>query len=364
MAINLTTLPSNIGGISVPDAIRGPLTALYGPGKYDRATLRYPRDLGSNSARKHSIVFTVRKSDPKQLAAVTSSLNSLVGATETADIWTDKTLTIEEKIAKTRDVAKEKGANLSSNIETVLNDISDFTTKLNRTDGDTIGLYIPDTMNVTYNSEYDDNVSLSSALGRFYFLAQGATSIANAFKDQKDRTMTNMINAAGNDPFIRDLVSGVTGKALGMDLSRLVLNAGGYAMNPQLQVLFRGIGFRSFQFDFVFTPYNKEESEMVKNIIYKFKYHSAPQIDSNAGVFSQGMYMKVPDAFNIKFYYGNEENRNVQRIGECVLENVNVDYAGSGQWSTFNDGSPNQIRLTLQFKETVIIDKNRIADGY
>ena len=173
-----------------------------------------------------------------------------------------------------------------------------------------------------------------------------------------------MINAAGNDPFIGELVSGVVGKRLGADVSRLVLNAGGYAMNPQLQVLFRGIGFRSFQFDFVFTPYNKEEADMVKNIIYKFKYHSAPQINSNAGVFSQGMYMTVPDAFNIKFYYGNEENRNVQRIGECVLENVNVDYAGSGQWSTFNDGSPNQIRLTLQFKETVIIDKNRIADGY
>lgn len=94
-----------------------------------------------------------------------------------------------------------------------------------------------------------------------------------------------------------------------------------------------------------------------------FKYHSAPQIDKN-GIFEQGLYMKVPDAFKINFYYGNEENLNVHKIGECVLENMNVDYAGSGQWSTFNDGAPNQIKLTLQFKETVIVDKNKINAGY
>lgn len=372
MSINLTTLPSNIGGISVPDAVRGPLSVLYGS-KYNKAILRYPRDLGTNPARKHSIVFTIRQNNPAQLAAVESAVNKLTGAItkagselgpEAKQILDDKNLSILDKASKIGTALKDKAIGLGAEGQTLLDNLSSVTTKLNRIDGDTIGLYIPDTMQVSYNPEYDDNVSLSSALGRFYFLAQGATSIANAFKDQKDRTMTNMINAAGNDPFIRDLVSGAAGKALGADLSRLVLNAGGYAMNPQLQVLFRGIGFRSFQFDFVFTPYNKEESDAIKKIIYKFKYHSAPQIDSNAGVFSQGMYMKVPDAFTIKFYYGNEENRNVHRIGECVLENVNVDYAGSGQWSTFNDGTPNQIRLTLQFKETVIIDKNRIADGY
>jgi hypothetical protein len=43
---------------------------------------------------------------------------------------------------------------------------------------------------------------------------------------------------------------------------------------------------------------------------------------------------------------------------------VNVDYAGAGTWATHNDGSPVQIRLTLQFTETVIIDKNKIKEGY
>jgi hypothetical protein len=40
-----------------------------------------------------------------------------------------------------------------------------------------------------------------------------------------------------------------------------------------------------------------------------------------------------------------------------------VDYGPNG-WATFNDGSPVQIKLTLQFKETVIVDKNKIKAGY
>ena len=74
--------------------------------------------------------------------------------------------------------------------------------------------------------------------------------------------------------------------------------------------------------------------------------------------------MKIPDTFDIEFLYKGARNTNVHRIGESVLTNVNVDYAGSGTWATHNDGSPVQIKLTLQFTETVIIDKNKIAEGY
>ena len=364
--INLTSLPTNIGGISLTDAVKGPLSSLYGPSKYDKAIIRYPRDLGSNPARKHSIVFTVREADPAQLSSVIDpiaqgAVSLAEGAVDTAKTAGEQVLGGDIKGAV--DTFLEGFVQGANKLQPAANALSNVSIKLNRKDGMTIGLYIPDTMNVSYNPEYDADTSLSDALGRFYFLAQGATSIAEAFRNQGDRTLTNMINKAGNDPFIRELAFKTIGKVAGADLTRLGLNAGGYAMNPQLQVLFRGIGFRSFQFDFVFTPYNKEEAQTIKKIIDTFKYHAAPQIDKN-GIFSQGMYMKVPDAFDIKFYYGNEENRNVNRIGECVLENVNIDYAGSGQWSTFNDGSPNQIKMTLQFRETIIIDKNRIIEGY
>lgn len=374
MSINITTLPTNIGGVSIPDAVRGPLAALYGSG-YDKAIYRYPRDLGSNSARKHSIVFTVRIPDPQNLTAVLNNTKNDVAAIaegageaikqNALDLYSTATGsgTLKEKLESGASQGLNAIKSAGDKIGPSVNNLANYLTKLNRKDGATIGLYIPDTVNVAYQSDYDSKFELSSALGKPYFLAQGATSIINALRGQGDVTLTNMINAAANDPFVREYVYGKIGSMAGMDLTRIGLNAAGYAVNPQLQVLFSGIGFRSFQFDFTFTPYSQEESEMVKTIVGLFKYHAAPEINAN-GIFSQGMYMKVPDTFNIKFYYGNEENLNVHRIGECVLTNINVDYAGSGQWSTFNDGSPNQIRMQLQFMETVIIDKNKIKQGY
>jgi hypothetical protein len=366
--INITQLPSNIGGISIPDAVKGPLTALYGPGKYDKATLRYPRDLGSNQARKHSIVFTVKKLDRTNLSsigdAIVNSGKGVISAGANTEVsFSPEMLTSTEGAIGGFQSGLKKVATAAEPLSGAINSLSSAFVKPNRISGTTIGLYIPDNVNVSYSTEYDDNESLSQNLGRFYFLAQGATSLARAFKDQGDKSLTSMINAAGNDPYVRDAVLTGLGKLTGTNLTRLGLNAAGYAMNPQLQVLFRGIGFRSFQFDFVFTPHNKKEAETVNDIIKTFKYHSAPKITKN-GFFDQGYYMEIPETFDINFFYGNEENRNINRIGECVLEQVDVDYAGGGQWATYNDGSPNQIKMSLRFKETIIIDKNRIDQGY
>jgi hypothetical protein len=171
-----------------------------------------------------------------------------------------------------------------------------------------------------------------------------------------------MINSAANDPFVREYAAGLIGKATGTDLKDLALNSGGYAMNPQLQVLFQGIDFRRFQFDFVLTPHTKEEAATIKKIIEEFKMAAAPRFMENK-VFTTSVFLEIPDTFKIKFMYNGAENPNVHKIEECVLENINIDYAPNG-WSTFNDGAPVQTRMTLQFRETVIIDKNKIKSGY
>jgi hypothetical protein len=357
------------------NGIIGPLAPLY-DNRYQSTTLRYPRDLGSNPSRKHSIVFTVRQADPAKLGEVTGEFITTLG-----DVTSGLAADVKKKYDSIVDQANGDPRKLLSGLKNIgLEDfknnldagqklskatksLSTSLSTLNRKNGETIGLYIPDTVNVAYDVGYDSNFELSTALGKPYFLAQGAASLYNTFKDQGDLKLTNIVNAAGNDPFVRDFVASQLGRVTGTDLARLGLNAGGYAVNPQLQVLFSGVGFRQFQFDFIFTPYSQEEARTVENIIQTFKLASAPEIVPN-GIFTQSLYMKVPDAFDIKFFYGNVENTKVHKIGESVLTNINVDYVGSGQWATFDDGSPVQIRMTLQFLETVIIDKNRINKGY
>jgi hypothetical protein len=331
------SIPTSIAGISVPGAINGPLQLLYG-NKYEFGTFRYPRNLGTDSTRSHVIRFTSMEPQPGYQSQTATNIKNI------------GTGLFQEGISQT----------VVDNTKALLNDVS--ASDIPRKAYQTISLYIPDTVNVSYGATYDD-ISLTESLGKAYFLAQAGTSMFDMFKGAGDKSFEQLANKAGSDPFIRRFVANAIGDRIGAsNLGDLALRGIGQAMNPQLQVLFRGVGFRSFQFDFVFTPYSKEETETVKKIIESFKYASAPEINPN-GYFSQGVFMKVPFPFKIDFLYKGKENPYVHRIGETVLENINVDYGPNG-WATFNDGSPVQIKLTLQFKETVIVDKNKIKAGY
>ena len=58
------------------------------------------------------------------------------------------------------------------------------------------------------------------------------------------------------------------------------------------------------------------------------------------------------------------ENDYYNRIGTCVLENVSTNYTPGEKVRTFQDGAPTQITMTLQFKETELLTKEKIAMGY
>jgi hypothetical protein len=343
------SIPTSIAGISVPGILNGPLQLLYG-NKYARSDFNYPRNLGSDATRSHVIKFTSMMPAPG--AGVSTLGTNIAGVVEGGVELAGNTLA-----GTNTDGAISK---IQTNTEQLVNDIS--RADVPRVADKSIALYIPDTVNVSYSAGYDD-ISLTQSLGQAYFLAQAGSSLIDMFKGTGDKSVTNLANQAGADPFVRTTLANMAGKVLGAsNLGDLAARGLGQAMNPQLQVLFRGMGFRSFQFDFVFTPYSKEETETVRKIIEAFKFAAAPNIKTTK-YFGQGLFMEVPYPFKIEFFYKGKPNPYVHRIGECVLENINVDYGPNG-WSTFNDGSPVQIKLTLQFKETVIIDKNRIRAGY
>lgn len=333
-------------------AVTGPLSSLFG-NEYVKTNYRYPADLGSNPARKHSIVFTVMEAKPQTPGDFASTSG------DWANVATFEGGAFKDAKAGNLDAAQTKAGLAASSAASGLKPFTNVA--VGRKAGSTIALYIPDNVNVSYASNYDSDVSLTSSLGKPYFLAQGAVSLYNAFKNQGDSKMNNIGSTIASDPYARELAAkALSNKVLGTDLTRLAANQLGLAQNPQLQVMFSGVGFRQFQFEFMFTPYSEAESAQVQKIIHEFKMASAPEITSN-DIFNQGLFLKVPNTLQLEFYYGNQINKNVHKIGECVISGVDVDYAPNG-WSTFNDGSPTQIKMTLQLQETVIVDKNRIAN--
>lgn len=352
------SIPTNIAGISVPGAINGPLAALYG-NKHELKDLRYPRDLGSNPTKLHVIQFRtlVPKPEAQQAQLATNIVNISSGVFERA-----RNAVTARDVEEAKKILQEgiKTGKEAENLKSLLDSITAL--DVNREVSRTINLYVPDTLNTTYSAAYDD-ISLTESLGKPYFLAQAGSSLYDFFKENKDKKPIEIANRAGNDPFLRTLLANFAQNRLGTsNLPELAAKQVGQAINPQLQVLFKGTGFRTFQFDFVLTPYSESESREIQNIIKEFKLAAAPNINTTS-FFNQGLFLEVPDLFEIQFFYKGKPNDKVNKIGRCVLENINVDYAPNG-WSAFNDGSPVQTRLTLQFKEIIIIDKNKIKEGY
>jgi hypothetical protein len=128
--------------------------------------------------------------------------------------------------------------------------------------------------------------------------------------------------------------------------------------NPFREVFFEGIDYRKFNFRYKFMPRTLSESKIVLDIITTFKQHMHPELAQN------GYFYVYPSEFEIMYCYGKEENAYFNKIAQCALTDMSVEYGGE-QFSSFNNGAPTEINLTLSFRELELITKNSILEqGY
>jgi hypothetical protein len=104
-------------------------------------------------------------------------------------------------------------------------------------------------------------------------------------------------------------------------------------------------------------PRSPLEAENIKRILNLFKFHMHPELSKG------GLFYIYPSEFEIKYFYRDKENTYFDKISSCVLEDMSVDY-GADIFSTFEDGNPVEINLTLKFKELELLTKDRITQGY
>ena len=159
--------------------------------------------------------------------------------------------------------------------------------------------------------------------------------------------------------FLADELSGADpGAALG-----LASKAFGMAENPYMEVLFEGVKLRSYQYSFKFTPKNQQETADVQAIIKLFRFHMMPELKGK-----NKRYLTLPSTFDIHYMYQHSkdyasENNFYSKIATCVLDGVKVDYTPDGVKS-FQSGAPTRISMDLSFKETELMTKERINEGY
>jgi hypothetical protein len=225
---------------------------------------------------------------------------------------------------------------------------------------DSMILYAPaPSMKFTYSANYENlDTGIAGILGQ---------AIGN-FKDSKG--IVDSLKAAASG--MPDAAAIIGRKALfgaaslipGFENAESAFDkAKGQAMNPQMEVVFKSVPFRTFEFPFEFAPKNPSEKDSIHKIINMFKFHMLPEYQGT----TKGFF-NVPSEFQITYMYRADRNTYIPRVSRCVLTNMTVDYAPEGVISSFipdsQGAAPTFATMNLSFTETEIMTKERIADGF
>ena len=227
---------------------------------------------------------------------------------------------------------------------------------------DSVAIYLPpnvqDNTSATYNDMQTGMLGYMAATGIDFAKQLGSGDYEGAAKSLIGglggfATEAAKRGAAG-------ILEGLTGSEGATQLGNRIF---GQADNPYMEVLFESMNVRQFTYNFTFAPRNGEERDDVQAIIQLFRFHMAPELQGG-----QSRFLTLPSEFDIHYMYQakdgtNSENDYYNKIATCVLENVAVDYT-PGAVRSFADGSPTQITMTLVFKETETLTKDKINAGY
>lgn len=227
-----------------------------------------------------------------------------------------------------------------------------------------IALYMPPTVNVTYASNYVDTEigSAANLAGKIFDGADAAQGVANNITQAVNQMLDKEAIGEFAD-FLRKMGLGAAGIIPGAQGAReLYEMKQGFIMTNRMELAFKGLPKRSFQYTFKMIPKSEREANEVRNIVNAFKINMLPEM-----VDSSTKRLRVPNTFDIKYMYVGQENEYLHKISTCVLENMNVTYGGD-RYKTFEanaEGAPPvETTITLNFKEMEQITRERAREGF
>ena len=227
-----------------------------------------------------------------------------------------------------------------------------------------IALYMPPTVSVTYTANYTDTE-----------IGAGAVAAQDVYKGWQESGMQGGFNALMSDKTTKAIIEGLTKAALttvgnvpGFQGTReLYEMQQGYIMTNRMELAFKGLPKRGFQYTFKMIPKSEQEAEEVKNIVTAFKLNMLPEMEGSKGKGFTGKNLTIPNTFDIKYMYVGIENQYLHKISTCVLESMNITYGGD-RYKTFEGNEvgapPVETTITLNFKEMELITKNRAEEGF
>ena len=222
-----------------------------------------------------------------------------------------------------------------------------------------IALYMPPSVSVSYNANYTDTeIGAAAAAGAqaYQDIIGGASlgsTVNKALKGLGPEVGDGMIRKALGGI---DMIPGLEGAMEVVEMQR------GFIKTPRLELAFKGIPKRSFQYDFKMIPKSAAEAEEIQKIIKTFKTNMLPEMVSG-----MANRLTMPSTFEIKYMYNSSDNKYLHKISTCVLETMSVVYGGD-RYKTFeansNGAPPVEVQITLSFKEMDLITREKADQGF
>lgn len=350
--------------------VQGPLVKLEidgapGTNRERLKTLRYPNDLVTNPRRASYVQFWIKEVNSGTYNKGSAATNFIILQGASADALQGVVSSGAGAISNAVPDGAANTINLAKNVLGQAVDLlsSGLTITPPYTESQAyISLYMPDTLSTSFSSDYSA-ISLRNEVGPTVRKIRTTSQLAETATGASGN-LIDKIKTASKEPALLEAVFNASQRiGTSQAFSSALLQGQGYAVNPQMQMIYQGIGMRSFSLSFIFTPSSATESEVVNDIIYYFKYYSSPELQNPNQSYINNLYMIPPSVFNVYFKINNIENAYLPKYGDCVLENMEVNYAPNG-FSTHRDGAPVQTTLTLLFKEIESVHKHKLSKGF
>jgi len=204
---------------------------------------------------------------------------------------------------------------------------------------------IKDNMNVSYNTEYL-GVAVGAGLQQLVANMNNISDIGGVISTVTETIGTAVVGGVLQSAYNKSKQIGSAASALS-----------GLSLNPFQTMLFQGPQFKSHNFSWTFTPSNSKESDDLRTIIKTFQFHMLPGLLSSG----PGTVFNYPEILHVSIWPNSDYTYDFK---PCVVDSVNVDYAGSGTPSFFKSkDAPTTVKFSILLKEIEMWTKNDYSNN-
>jgi hypothetical protein len=132
--------------------------------------------------------------------------------------------------------------------------------------------------------------------------------------------------------------------------------------SPNVRVLYNSTNLRTFSFSFNLIASSSSEAKEIEEIVKTFREELYPEaMVMKLGSVNTEVGLMFPNRFKLTLMYG--DNPVFHKIKPCYLTSMSTTYNKS-QSGMHYDGKPFEVDITLNFSESLALNRRDIEDGY